>query len=333
MRTHGRNHWIKLYVEMLHDPKIGLLTDDLKWRFTSVLLLAGEIDEGGFLPELSDMAWQLHTVPETLAGQMRTLAGRGLVELRVHPDGDERWFVTKFAERQAPSTNAERQKQWRKRNATNATVTKRYAKVTPETETETETEGNAPEVSEAAGQPTDLPEFLSPSQITTIVEERQNSSDPVVILEDYIAGRIPGKPDSRKPDYDRDWRMPILQMVTLVNGDTALAKVLIDAALEEARKPKAKDGKRYRIVRPHGLLPFFQTQIDNHRATSATADDDTIWQRALHAISRKDYSDDRLKAAIRAIGGSGRIASANGHDTEQLRRQLASEYRRIPTPA
>ena len=144
MSAHGRSHWIKLYVEMNHDPKIGLLTDDLKWRFTSVLLLAGEISNDGFLPEINDMAWQLHTVPETLAGQMRTLAQRGLVELRQHPDGDERWFVTKFAERQSPSTNAERQKQWRGRNNRNndetPTVTKRYANVTPETETETETE-------------------------------------------------------------------------------------------------------------------------------------------------------------------------------------------------
>lgn len=75
MSAHGRNHWIKLYVEMNHDPKIGLLTDDLKWRFTSLLLLAGEIGSDGFLPEIGEMAWTLRTSPDTLAGQMRTLAG------------------------------------------------------------------------------------------------------------------------------------------------------------------------------------------------------------------------------------------------------------------
>jgi hypothetical protein len=140
MSAHGRNHWIKLYVEMNHDPKIGLLTDDLKWRFISVLLLAGELGSDGFLPEIGEMAWTLRTSPDTLAGQMRTLAGRGLVELRINPDGEERWFITKFAERQAPSTNAERQKQWRNRNAPVTTVTKRNAKVTPEAETEAEAE-------------------------------------------------------------------------------------------------------------------------------------------------------------------------------------------------
>lgn len=140
MSQHGRNHWIKLYIEMNHDPKIGLLTDDLKWRFTSILLLAGEMGSDGFLPEIGEMAWTLRTSPDTLAGQMRTLAGRGLVELRPHPEGDERWFITKFAERQAPSTNAERQKQWRNRNAPVTPVTKRNAKVTPETEAEAEAE-------------------------------------------------------------------------------------------------------------------------------------------------------------------------------------------------
>jgi len=320
MTKHGRNHWIKLYVEMNHDPKIGLLTDDLKWRFTSVLLLAGEIDDDGFLPELNDMAWQLHAVPETVAGQMRTLALRGLVELRQHPDGSERWFVTKFAERQAPSTNAERQRQWRKRNTDNSPVTKRYAKVTPEAETETETEvGTARDVEPEPADlpedlPTDLPEFLTPAQVVAIVEERQKSNDPVVILEDYLAGKIPGKPNRGDTDYDRNWRMPILQMVALTDGDTALAKSLIDAALDEARKPKAKDGKPYRIVRPHGLLPFFQTQLENHRVSRTVADDDSLWQRAIQAVTRRDYSDERLKAAIRAIGGTGRIATANGHD-------------------
>ncbi len=176
MTAHGRNHWIKLYVEMNHDPKIGLLTDDLKWRFVSVLLLAGEIDDGGFLPEINDMAWKLHAVPETVAGQMRTLAQRGLVELKQHADGSERWFVTHFAERQAPSTNAERQRLWRKRSSSdhgsNEAVTKRNAKVTQELpqkqkqkqkqkqNTETEQQQKRAVAAAAAGLPAEYTEML-----------------------------------------------------------------------------------------------------------------------------------------------------------------------------
>ena len=186
-------------------------------------------------------------------------------------------------------------------------------------------------MSDAHDLPTDLPEFLTPAQVAAIVDERQKSSDPVVILEEYLAGKIPGKPNRGDTDYDRYWRMPILQMVTLTNSDAALAKSLIDAALDEARKPKAKDGQPYRIVRPSGLLPFFQTQLEHHRAGRAAADDDTIWQRALAAVTRRDFTDERLKAAIRAIGGSGLIASANGRDTENLKRSLGHAYRNTAT--
>ncbi len=140
-----RNHWIKLYVEINDDPKIGLLPVNARWRFISALALAGELDDGGFIPPVNDeLAYRLHTEVETLQAEMRMLAGRGLAELRMHPDGEERWFLSHFAERQAPSTNAERQKQWRKRNDRNGdrneTLRKRYANVTPEAEAETETE-------------------------------------------------------------------------------------------------------------------------------------------------------------------------------------------------
>jgi len=142
-----RNHWIKLYVEINDDPKIGLLPVNARWRFISALALAGELDDGGFIPPVNDeLAYRLHTEVETLQSEMRMLAGRGLAELRMHPDGEERWFLSHFAERQAPSTNAERQKQWRKRNDRNGdrneTLRKRYANVTQQKQKQnTEREG------------------------------------------------------------------------------------------------------------------------------------------------------------------------------------------------
>lgn len=115
MSAHGKLHWIKLYVEMLDDPKVGLLPDAVKWRWTSVLLLAGEMNEGGFLPDVNDMAWRLHTNVETLQSEMRMLAGRGLVELRVYEQGDERWFIPAFSTRQAAATGTERSRMSRQR--------------------------------------------------------------------------------------------------------------------------------------------------------------------------------------------------------------------------
>ena len=115
MTQHGRSHWIKLYVEMLDDPKVGLLPDAVKWRWVSVLLLAGELNEDGFLPDVNDMAWRLHTNVETLQGEMRTMAGRGLVELRAYPTGEERWFIPAFVSRQAAASSTDRSRMHRHR--------------------------------------------------------------------------------------------------------------------------------------------------------------------------------------------------------------------------
>ncbi len=179
----GRNHWIKLYVEINDDPKVGLLPVNARWRFISALALAGELDEGGFIPPVNDeLAYRLHTEVETLQAEMRMLAGRGLAELRMHPDGEERWFLTHFAERQAPSTNAERQKQWRKRHGSNATVTKRYANVTPETEAEAEAEAEAEGESGAiapARPPAPSPAFQSVSEAIQEAKRRRGDPEPV----------------------------------------------------------------------------------------------------------------------------------------------------------
>lgn len=179
----GRNHWIKLYVEINDDPKVGLLPVNARWRFISALALAGELDEGGFIPPVNDeLAYRLHTEVETLQAEMRMLAGRGLAELRMHPDGEDRWFLTHFAERQAPSTNAERQKQWRKRHGSNATVTKRYANVTPETEAETEAEAEAEGESGAiapARPPAPSPAFQSVSEAIQEAKRRRGDPEPV----------------------------------------------------------------------------------------------------------------------------------------------------------
>ena len=115
MSKNSKCHWIKLYVEMLDDPKVGLLPDAVKWRWTSVLLLAGEMNEDGFLPDVNDMAWRLHTNVETLQGEMRMLAGRGLVELRLYEQDDERWFIPAFATRQAAASGTERARMSRQR--------------------------------------------------------------------------------------------------------------------------------------------------------------------------------------------------------------------------
>lgn len=102
-------YYLKLFHEMLDDPKVARLPDSSYRRFIECLLLAGETYEGGYLPPLMDMAWRLRLDETSLSDDMTRLALSGLVEIK--PNG--RWFVTKFAERQAPVSDAERQQRSR----------------------------------------------------------------------------------------------------------------------------------------------------------------------------------------------------------------------------
>ena len=118
-----RRSWIKLYVEILDDPKIGKLTPWLKWRFMELLLVAAESDGSGLLAPVVDIAWRLRVTEDDLIKSLRTLSEIGVVRLI----GD-RWMVTNFEKRQAKMTGAERVQEYRRRERESVTssVTKGY---------------------------------------------------------------------------------------------------------------------------------------------------------------------------------------------------------------
>ena len=104
------NYWVKLYQEILDDPKIGRLRVSLKWRFVECLLVAGENGEDGLLPETADMAWRLRADAEMLETDLTELGAGGLLDMV-----DGRWRVTKFKTRQEPSKAALRMRRYRER--------------------------------------------------------------------------------------------------------------------------------------------------------------------------------------------------------------------------
>jgi len=105
------NYWIKLYHEILDDPKMGRLDDHLFRRVVELLLIAGETDKGGVLPPIVDIAWRLR-IPENEVQEYLD----ELLEIDfVHID-DDAWIITKFADRQAPVCPAERKRRQRVRD-------------------------------------------------------------------------------------------------------------------------------------------------------------------------------------------------------------------------
>lgn len=102
--------WVKLYHEVLHDPKMGRLTDNLWRRVIEVILLAGETGKDGLLPELDDMAWTLRLSKEQLEADLQQLARAEIVSLT--PQG---WNVIHFSNRQAPIDVKDRVSAYRNR--------------------------------------------------------------------------------------------------------------------------------------------------------------------------------------------------------------------------
>lgn len=101
-------YWIKLYHEILDDPKMGRMPDRLWRRTIELFLLAGELDQDGALPELRDIAWRIRIPDDQLADDMSLLTTYQIVHQQ-----DGCYIVTKFADRQAAMTSTERTRRYR----------------------------------------------------------------------------------------------------------------------------------------------------------------------------------------------------------------------------
>jgi len=108
--------WIKLYTDILDDPKLGRLSIGAKWYFVALCTLAGECDAEGYLVNgdealtINDIAWRLRENQDSLTAGMEELNKAGLLCM----DDDDAWFVTNFAKRQGRPQH-EKRALWRER--------------------------------------------------------------------------------------------------------------------------------------------------------------------------------------------------------------------------
>lgn len=103
-------YFIKLWHEILDDPKMGQLSDHLWRRTVELFLLAGRNGNTGELPDVEDMAWTLRTTIDELSNDLDQIAKIGIVKLV-----DFSWVVTNFEKRQEAQSNAERERRYRER--------------------------------------------------------------------------------------------------------------------------------------------------------------------------------------------------------------------------
>ena len=142
------NYWMKLWIEVIDDPKMGRLSDNLWRRFFECCLIAKELNQGGRLPTVPDVAWRLRVDQETLELEFDQMARVGLIEYIADQVLDGHWLITNFVRRQSKMNPSERMRrkreQDRKRDGYGTCyepVTVRNTETETETEKETETEG------------------------------------------------------------------------------------------------------------------------------------------------------------------------------------------------
>lgn len=102
-------YWIKLYHEILDDPKMARLSDECWRRAIELFLLAGDYAKGGLLPPFSDIAWRLRVDESNLLQNFQELQTLGIISESTSGE----WCVTHFKERQNADSSIERMRRFR----------------------------------------------------------------------------------------------------------------------------------------------------------------------------------------------------------------------------
>jgi DnaD/phage-associated family protein len=105
-------YWLKLWIEIIDDPKVIRMPDWLFRRFILMLANAKEYDRDGLLPPVDDIALRIRLTDKSVAEALSALSQIGVT--RETADG---WMFVNFAKRQKreDSTNAERQRRHREK--------------------------------------------------------------------------------------------------------------------------------------------------------------------------------------------------------------------------
>lgn len=115
MTTESSMPWVKIYTDILDDPKLGRLPELTRWRFVQLVLIAGECDAEGLLVSgdkaltEQDIAWRLRVRSPLLHRDLIKLIGVGVIEKT-----DQGYRVCKFAQRQGRK-QSEKREMWRVR--------------------------------------------------------------------------------------------------------------------------------------------------------------------------------------------------------------------------
>jgi len=104
-------YWIKLYTGLLDNPKFMRLSDEAKWHYTALYLLAKKAEAGGWIIfdknilAVEDIAFSIHTDFEKLENSVNELIKAGFVVFE--GDGKNVLSIVDYEEQQQNDANTE----------------------------------------------------------------------------------------------------------------------------------------------------------------------------------------------------------------------------------
>jgi hypothetical protein len=246
------NHWIKLWNEILDDPKMGRLPDNVYRRCIELFLMAGEIDRGGNLPDTDAIAWRLRVMDEdALQDELSHLEKVGIIK-----QTKSGWVVVNFAERQRARTATERKQLERQRKATTEP-----AELYNVTETSPERHGDVTETSQSCHD--DVTEYVTKRDTDKIREEKIRLDESRVDKKTQKAAanlctffiQQTGKTPNGIGDLGK-WELSCETIIELAGGDEAKAQALVSEAILILEK------NRYTYKSPSSLVNTIKKQLE-----------------------------------------------------------------------
>lgn len=250
--------WVKLYTEILRDPKMAALPDHRFRVCVNLFALAGQLDEDGRLGTTEDVAFHLRLEAADVADEMQSLAEVGVTMCKKGV-----WWLKNWQTRNGkaasdkPESRRERVQKWRENKAKVDDVKREgNADVTPlhpprngsrkEKNREEEIREEQPSVGGSA--PTSAPEPDPVKELAVIFEQASGIKRPEPTTK------------SGRETVGVTWWKPLREMVQMANGSAA-------GRLQEAVIKMRRDDLT--IKAPASVLAVF-TSLDGKAKTSAS---------------------------------------------------------------
>ena len=104
--------WVMLHTKALDSYTLSQLSDKAYRGFMEVLMLAGRVDDDGYIGEREEIAFALRRSNEDMSEIFNELQPKGLIDY-----SDRGWFIENWAEHQPATTSTERVRKSRAKKA------------------------------------------------------------------------------------------------------------------------------------------------------------------------------------------------------------------------